>query len=156
MEAANRGAKENSGLSIGSTIDLPFEERPNKYLDVEVRFHYFFVRKVMLVKYSKAFVILPGGFGTLDELFETMTLIKTAKIRGFPVVLIGKGFWASLLEFSKDSMAREGTIDAADLDLFLVTDSPGDAVSYIKNVLGSPQPSPIRSRWWLGERILGQ
>jgi uncharacterized protein (TIGR00730 family) len=132
MEAANRGAKEGGGTSIGCAIELPLEQSPNPYLDLFVRFRYFFVRKVMLVKYSCAFVVLPGGLGTLDEIFETATLIQTDKIRDFPIVLIGEAFWNPLLDLMRNTLVQEGTIDPADLDLLRLTDSPQQAVEWIR------------------------
>ncbi len=131
MEAANRGARESSGRSIGCNIELPSEQQPNAYLDKLVLFRHFFVRKVMLVKYSYAFVGLPGGFGTLDEVFEAATLIQTGKIKDFPVVFMGSGYWAPLLGFMRSTMVREGTIDQADLDRLLVTDDPKEATARI-------------------------
>ena len=131
MEAANRGAKEAGGPSIGCNIILPHEQKPNRYLDRWLEFRYFFVRKTMLIKYSYAFVVLPGGVGTMDELFEAVTLIQTKKIQSFPVVLMGKDYYAPLIEFLK-RMVEAGTIDAADLDLLLVTDSIDDAMSHIQ------------------------
>lgn len=131
MEAANRGAFEQKGLSIGCNIVLPKEQKPNPYVDHFVNFHYFFVRKTLLVKYSFAFVIFPGGFGTLDELFETLTLIQTKKIEHFPVVLLDKNFWQPLLEMMQ-LMASEGTIAKEDLDLLFVTDSVEEALQYLK------------------------
>jgi uncharacterized protein (TIGR00730 family) len=133
MEAANRGAKEAGGYSVGCNIDLPVEQAPNRYLDLAVDFRHFFIRKVMLVKYSYAFVALPGGFGTLDEVFETATLVQTDKIEDFPIVLMGAEFWRPLLDGLRDSMLREGTIDPGDLDLLYVTDSPEDAVTFIRD-----------------------
>ena len=132
MEAANRGAQEAGGLSIGCNIDLPDEQSPNRYLDRWVQFHYFFVRKVMLVKYSYAFVVLPGGFGTLDEVFETATLIQTGKIRDFPIVLMGTEFWAPLLDFMRVTLLADGKIRQADIDRLTLTDSPEDAVALIR------------------------
>jgi uncharacterized protein (TIGR00730 family) len=131
MEAANRGAKEAGGVSIGCNIKLPHEQQPNPYLDRFVEFRYFFVRKVMLVKYSYAFVVLPGGFGTLDELYEALTLIQTGKIEEFPVVLMGVQYWEPMMVFFRDRLIAEGTISADDLRLLLVTDSPDEAMAHI-------------------------
>lgn len=132
MEAANRGAKEAGGLSIGCNIDLPGEQQPNKYLDRYVHFEHFFVRKVMLVKYSQAFVVLPGGLGTLDEVFEAATLMQTGKIESFPIVAMGSQFWQPMRDFIRNSLIVEGTIATDDLDLIHVTDSPEEAVDIIK------------------------
>jgi uncharacterized protein (TIGR00730 family) len=132
MEAANKGAFEAGGLSVGCNILLPKEQKENPYLDTYVNFRYFFVRKTLLVKYSFAFVIFPGGFGTLDELFETLTLIQTKKIEGFPVVLFGKEYWKPLLDMI-EKMKEEQTILPEDTELMLVTDSPEEASEYIKN-----------------------
>jgi len=155
MEAANRGAKDVGGRSIGCNIKLPREQQPNRYLDQWITFRYFFVRKVMLVKYSYAFIALPGGFGTLDEIFETATLIQTAKIREFPLVLIGREFWRPLLEFISDRMVKERTIDQADLDRLIVTDSAEEAVEAIteiaKRAFGLTYGSRMRRRWFFGE-----
>jgi uncharacterized protein (TIGR00730 family) len=155
MEAANRGAKDAGGPSIGCNIVLPMEQKPNPYLDKFVEFKYFFVRKVMLVKYSYAFVIMPGGFGTLDELFETATLIQTGKIKNFPLVLMGKSYWEPLLEFMRKSLILGKTIDQKDLDHLLVTDSPAEAVKVITetavNVFGLQYEERPKKRWWLGE-----
>jgi uncharacterized protein (TIGR00730 family) len=134
MEAANRGAKEAGGLSVGCSITLRREQAPNAYLDDFVQFDHFFVRKVMLVKYSSAFVVLPGGFGTLDEVFETLTLIQTCTIEQFPVILMGGKFWTRMVAFFKESLLTERTIDPEDLELFHITDSPEEAVTLIKNV----------------------
>lgn len=131
MEAANRGAKDADGYSIGCNIKLPHEQQPNPYLDKFIEFNYFFVRKVMLVKYSDAFVVLPGGFGTMDELFEVGTLIQTGKLERFPVVMMGRDYFAKLGEFVRDTMVAEGTIDAVDLQLFSATDDPVEAVERI-------------------------
>lgn len=134
MEAANRGAYEsNNGLSIGCNIILPHEQKENPYLDKFVSVNYFFVRKVLLVKYSFAFVIYPGGFGTLDELFETLTLIQTRKIQDFPVVVMGKSYWQPVLDMI-EKMAEEGTISPEDRNLFLVTDSEEEAAEHIYQV----------------------
>ena len=131
MEAANRGAHEIGGRSIGCNIRLPHEQHANPYVDVSVEFSYFFVRKVMLVKYSYAFVVLPGGFGTVDELFEALTLIQTAKINSFPVVLMGVGFWQPLCR-QLEVMVDEGKVARSDLELLLVTDSVEEAVTHIE------------------------
>ena len=132
MEAANRGAKEGKGFSVGCNIVLPKEQKPNPYLDKWVEFRYFFVRKLMLVKYSYGFVAAPGGFGTLDELFEVATLIQTGKIKNFPVVLLGVAYWSPLLEFVRESLLANAAIDRRDLDLLFLTDSPSDAVAFIQ------------------------
>lgn len=124
MEAGNRGAHEAGGVSVGLGIELPFEQGINPYVDIAVNFRYFFVRKMMLVKYAQAFVIFPGGFGTLDELFESMTLIQTGKISHFPIVLYGTEYWNGLLEWVRNTMLAQGYISAEDLDLITVSDSP--------------------------------
>jgi hypothetical protein len=149
MEAANRGAKEAGGMSVGCNIQIPSEQSPNAYLDRWITFKYFFVRKVMLVKYSYAFVVLPGGFGTLDEVFETLTLIQTGKIKDFPLVLMGVEYWRRLLEFLHGRMLREGTIAPRDLELITLTDSPDEAMDHILRVVTSefglvwePRPRP--------------
>jgi hypothetical protein len=131
MEAANKGAHEQGGLSIGCNIELPREQHLNPYVDLSVEFHYFFARKTMFVKYADAFVIMPGGFGTLDELFEAITLIQTGKIRDFPVVLIGHAYWDGLLAWMRDVQLSAGFIAKADLDLLHVTDDPVEAVALI-------------------------
>ena len=131
MEAANRGAHEAGGLSIGCNIELPHEQHLNPYVDLSVEFHYFFARKTMFVKYSDAFVIMPGGFGTLDELFESLTLIQTGKIRNFPVVLIGHAYWDGLLAWMRDVQLPAGAVSAADIDLLRVTDDVDEAVGII-------------------------
>jgi len=133
MEAANRGAREGGGVSIGCNIELPTEQEPNPYLDRFVEFEYFFVRKVMLVKYSQAFVVMPGGLGTLDEVFETATLIQTGKIERFPIIAMGSNFWEPFREFSTSSMIREGTIAESDRELFTLTDSVEEAVAAIES-----------------------
>lgn len=156
MEAANRGAKDVGGRSVGCNIELPKEQKHNPYLDHWVTFRHFFVRKVMLVKYSYAFIALPGGFGTLDEIFETATLIQTAKIREFPLVLMGKEFWRPLLDFMRDRLVSERTIDQADLDRLIVTDSAEEAVGAITAVamrrFGLTYGERMKRRWIFGER----
>jgi uncharacterized protein (TIGR00730 family) len=137
MEGANRGAREAGGRSVGCNIELPFEQEPNPYLDRWVTCRYFFVRKVLLVKYSYAFVVLPGGFGTLDELAEALTLIQTRKIMQFPVVLMGRDYWQPFLAMLQ-TMVEQGTISAADLDLMLVTDSVPDAMRHLEQYAIGP------------------
>jgi uncharacterized protein (TIGR00730 family) len=152
MEAANRGAREAGARSIGCNIILPQEQKPNPYLDLWVEFRYFFVRKVMLVKYSYAFVVLPGGFGTMDEIFECATLIQTGKIQGFPLILMGTDYWAPLLDFVCNTMVREKTILPADCARIITTDSPEEAIDVILGAVGKFglvwQP---KRRWYLGE-----
>lgn len=131
MEAANRGAFEAGGHSIGCNIILPFEQKPNPYIQRMLEFRYFFVRKMMLVKYSYGFIVMPGGVGTMDELFEALTLIQTGKISGFPVVLMGTQYYQPLMEFMQD-MIRERTISSSDLDLLLVTDSVEEAMAHLE------------------------
>ena len=131
MEAANRGAREAGARSVGCNIELPFEQHMNPYVDVSIDFRYFFVRKTMFVKYAQAFVIFPGGFGTMDELFESLTLIQTGKVRHFPVVLMGKEYWGGLVAWLRDRMAVEGKIAPTDLDLLFVTDDPVEARDHV-------------------------
>jgi uncharacterized protein (TIGR00730 family) len=131
MEAANRGAKEGGGLSIGCNILLPHEQKPNPYLDIYVEFEHFFIRKVMLVKYSCAFVLLPGGFGTLDEAFELATLVQTGKLERFPIVGMGGDYWRYIHDLFRDKLLPEGTIDPADADLIQVADGVEDALEII-------------------------
>ncbi|HXD29796.1 MAG TPA: TIGR00730 family Rossman fold protein [Pyrinomonadaceae bacterium] len=131
MEAANRGAIEAGGVSVGCNIELPFEQKPNPYQSLSLKFKYFFVRKMMFVKYSEAFVIFTGGFGTLDELFEALTLIQTRKIRDFPVVMFGSRYWQGLMDWIKDIALKEGKISQADLELLHLTDSPSEVVRII-------------------------
>jgi uncharacterized protein (TIGR00730 family) len=132
MEAANRGAVSAGGVSIGLGIELPFEQSLNDYVDIGIEFRYFFVRKTMFVKYSQAFVVLPGGFGTLDELFEAITLVQTRKITRFPIVLVGTAFWGGLLDWIKDQMLTAGNISHEDLDLVHLTDDPAEVVDIVK------------------------
>jgi len=131
MEAANRGAREGGGDSVGLNIELPFEQGTNSYVDTAVHFRYFFVRKTMFVKYSVGFIVFPGGYGTLDELFEALTLIQTEKIKHFPLVLFGSGYWRGLVGWLRDTVAAERKIDVKDLDIFTVTDDPGQAVAAV-------------------------
>lgn len=154
MEAANRGAKEAGGRSVGCNIVLPMEQSHNPYLDKWVNINYFFVRKVLLSKYSYAFVVMPGGMGTLDEFFEAITLIQTCKMKKFPVVLLGKEFHRKLYEHF-EFMAKEGTISQEDLDLFLFTDSVEEAMHHIEKYavkgFGFKKIRKIKSYSWLGE-----
>ncbi len=133
MEAANKGAFEAGGQSVGLNIVLPFEQIMNPYTNIHINFRYFFVRKVMFIKYAMSYVIFPGGFGTMDELFESLTLIQTDKIKPFPVILVGSDFWGGLLNWIRDTMLKEMKILQEDLAIFTVVDSPGDAVEIIKN-----------------------
>ncbi len=155
MEAANRGAREAGGLSVGCNIELPEEQKPNPYLDRWITFRHFFVRKLMLVKYSYAFIAMPGGLGTLDEIFETATLIQTRKIREFPLVLLGRDYGRPLLEFFRDRLIPEGTIDPADLQRVHVTDSAAEAVASVTEIglrqFGLTYGPRARRRWLLWE-----
>ena len=131
MEAANRGARRGKGLSIGLNIQLPMEQMQNKYQDKSLHFRHFFSRKVMFVKYASGYLIMPGGFGTLDEFFESLTLLQTGKIRRFPVVMMGRKYWEGLIRWMETAMVAEGTISAADLGYFFVTDEPQQAADHI-------------------------
>lgn len=146
MEAANRGAKEAGGHSIGCNIKLPREQVPNPYLDYFVEFEHFFVRKVMLVKYSSAFVVMPGGFGTMDEVFEVATLVQTGKLESFPIVCMGGGFWGNLRNFMRQTMVPEGTIGEADVNLIVSAETVEEAIRHIKTCLpcrgGAAGPAP--------------
>ena len=154
MEAANRGAKDVGGRSIGCNITLPMEQAPNPWLDQFIDFRYFFVRKLMLAKYSLAFVALPGGLGTLDELFEIATLVQTRKVENFPIILAGSDYWQPLLDYMRNTMVSEGTISAEDVDRFLVTDDPRKIARHVsliaKEQFGIREIAP-RPRWWLLE-----
>jgi hypothetical protein len=156
MEAANRGAKDVGGRSVGCNIELPREQQPNPYLDRWITFKYFFVRKVMLVKYSYAFVALPGGFGTLDEVFETATLVQTGKIREFPLVLVGVDFWRPLLDFVRERLLANGTIGPEDVDRLQLTDSVEEVVDSIRDVamqrFGLTYGPKLERRWMKGLR----
>jgi len=138
MEAANRGAQEAGRPSVGCNIELPFEQGLNDFVDIGIDFRYFFVRKTMFVKYAEAFVIFPGGFGTLDELFEALTLIQTRKVRNFPVVLFDTKYWAGMMDWLRGTMLREGKISEEDFDLIYLTDSPEEVVAHV--VSSQPQP----------------
>ncbi len=132
MEAANKGAAQAHGKSVGLHIELPNEQKANEYANIRLNFNYFFVRKVMFVKYAVAYVIMPGGYGTMDELFEALTLIQTKRIRSFPVVLLGRKFWSGLVSWLKTTLVAQKTISEADLDIFTVVDTPEEAVALIK------------------------
>jgi uncharacterized protein (TIGR00730 family) len=155
MEAANRGAKEAGGRSVGSNIELAREQKPNRFLDTWMTFRYFFIRKVMLVKYSYGFVAMPGGLGTLDEIFETATLAQTRKIESFPVVLMGSDFWQPLVSFMEE-LVKAGTIDQDDVRRFFITDSPQAAADYIQGVVTTKfglhyEKQWPKRRWYLAE-----
>lgn len=156
MEGANRGAREAGGPSVGCNIALPVEQKPNLYLDEWIQFRHFYVRKVMLVKYSYAFIALPGGFGTLDEIFEIATLIQTDKIKDFPMVLMPSDYWGPLAAFMRDTLVVNGTIDEADLDVIQLVDSPERGVDLVRDAalrrFGLTYGPRARRRWFLFER----
>jgi uncharacterized protein (TIGR00730 family) len=135
MEAANKGAATAGGNSIGLNIEIPLEQKPNPYANITLRFRYFFVRKVMFVKYAVAYIILPGGFGTLDELFESVTLIQTHKIRPFPVILVGSNYWKGLLDWMKEVLLKEGKISLSDLEILQLIDEPAEIIKAIKKTV---------------------
>jgi uncharacterized protein (TIGR00730 family) len=135
MEAANKGAAAAGGNSIGLNIEIPLEQKPNPYANITLRFRYFFVRKVMFVKYAVAYIILPGGLGTMDELFESVTLIQTHKIRPFPVILVGSNYWKGLLDWMKEVVLKEGKISPSDLEIFQVIDQPAEIIKAIKKTV---------------------
>jgi uncharacterized protein (TIGR00730 family) len=155
MEAANRGAKDVGGMSVGCNITLPTEQRPNPYLDRWVEVRYFFVRKLLLEKYSYAFVAMPGGIGTLDEIFETAVLIQTRKIKDFPLVLMGKSYWTPLLDYLRSYPLATGAIDPEDVQRWIVSDSPDEVVEVIREralrQFGLTYGPKAKPRWWLGE-----
>jgi uncharacterized protein (TIGR00730 family) len=152
MEAANRGAFEKGGVSIGCNIQLPFEQRPNPYVNKSVIFEHFFVRKVLLVKYSYAFIIMPGGFGTMDEFFEVLTLVQTKTVTNFPIVLFGKDYYLPLMEMI-EWMVDQGTISKEDLSLVLLTDDAEEAMNHIQTYVQSNYKIKPRKRfWWLMEK----
>jgi uncharacterized protein (TIGR00730 family) len=152
MEAANRGAWENGGMSVGCNIKLPFEQTHNSFMHKSMTFDYFFTRKTILIKYSYAFIIMPGGFGTMDELFETLTLVQTKTIHGFPVVLFGKSFYGPLMEVLHH-MAEKGTISEEDMSLLLLTDDVTEAMDHIRKYIQTNYKIKTRKRaWWLLEK----
>lgn len=152
MEAANRGAFEAGGTSLGCNIQLPFEQHINPYVHKSITFEHFFVRKVLLTKYSYGFIIMPGGFGTMDEFFETLTLVQTKTISSFPIVLFGKDFYRELSEMIAD-MAQKGTISAEDLSLVMITDDPTEAVNHVLHYIRTNYKVKERKRlWWLFEK----
>jgi hypothetical protein len=153
MEAANRGAFENGGKSIGCNIKLPYEQEPNPYLHRSITIDLFFVRKVLLVKYSYAFVIMPGGFGTQDEFFETLTLIQTKVIKDFPIVVMGKEFYEPFRHWM-EHMIEGGTISPEDKNFILFTDDTEEAIEYIKKYMGANyKAKPSKHLWWLFEKV---
>ena len=156
MEAANRGAQEAGGRSVGCNVELPAEQRPNQYLDRWITFRHFFVRKVMLVKYSYAFIALPGGYGTIDEIFETVTLVQTGKIREFPIVLVAREFWEPLIEFLRTRPLAAGTIGREDIERLTLTDSPTEVARSVTSIalrrFGLTYGPRVKPRWYLGER----
>ena len=152
MEAANRGAFENGGMSVGCNIQLPFEQKVNSYVHTSITFEHFFVRKTMLVKYSYAFIIMPGGFGTMDEFFETITLIQTKTITQFPIVLFGKEYYKDLME-TIEAMAKYGTIATEDMKLVLLTDDLDEAMNHIRSyITANYKVRPRKRLWWLFEK----
>jgi uncharacterized protein (TIGR00730 family) len=152
MEAANRGAFENSGKSVGCNIQLPFEQKPNPYMNKSITFEHFFVRKVLLVKYSYAFIIMPGGFGTMDEFFETLTLVQTKMITQFPIVLFGTDYYKDLWEYL-EYMAQQGTINRDDLSLVLLTDDVDEAMNHITTFIKKNYKiKPRKKQWWFFEK----
>lgn len=155
MEAANRGARDAHAPSIGCNIVLPHEQTENAYCDTQVRFRYFFIRKVMLVKYSYGFVVMPGGFGTLDEFFEALTLVQTKTIDDFPIVLMGREYWDELFDFIDQRLVRDGTISPRDTSLYRITDDPAEAAAFIAETahrrFGLRYGEKVNRRWWLFE-----
>jgi uncharacterized protein (TIGR00730 family) len=145
MEAANRGARDAGALSIGLNIELPFEQGLNPYCDIGLEFHYFFTRKIMFVRYASGFVVFPGGFGTLDETFEALTLIQTGKVRHFPVVMVGTDYWGGLVDWVRERLLAEGKIAPQDLELFSVTDDPYDVRDRLMTAAHRQARSSVRS-----------
>ena len=146
MEAANKGASEAGGISVGLGIELPFETGLNQWVDKGINFRYFFARKTMFVKYAQGFVVLPGGLGTLDELFEALTLVQTQKVTSFPIVLLGSGYWAGLVDWLRDTVLAQGRISAADLDMFQVTDDVDAVVDIMVKAREDRWPTPAPER----------
>lgn len=147
MEAANRGAFEEGGMSVGCNIQLPFEQKPNPYVNKSITFEHFFVRKVLLTKYSYAFIIMPGGFGTMDEFFETLTLVQTKSISQFPIVLFGKKYFESLMEMI-EFMCLEGTISKEDMELVLLTDDYDEAIKHVSAYVKQNYKVKFRKKFW--------
>ncbi|MFZ5565023.1 MAG: TIGR00730 family Rossman fold protein [Thermodesulfobacteriota bacterium] len=135
MEAANKGAADKGGISVGLNIDLPFEQKPNDYATIKIQFHYFFIRKVMFVKYAQAYIIMPGGFGTLDELFEAVTLAQTRRIRPLPIILVGSDYWSGLVEWVRAHLLAEGAISPEDMDFLQIVDDPEAVVKTVKKLV---------------------
>jgi len=135
MEAANRGARDAGGYSIGLNINLPFEQEPNDFTNLPLSFKYFFVRKVMFIKYAMAFICMPGGFGTLDEAFEAITLIQTRRIKPFPIILVGSDFWSGLMSWLNEKLLASGNVAQEDMKIISLMDDPGEIVSYIKRTI---------------------
>lgn len=154
MEAANRGAKEAGGRSVGCNITLPTEQQPNPFLDCWVEIRYFFIRKLMLAKYSYAFIVMPGGFGTLDEFFEILVLVQTGKIKDFPIILMGSDYWTELLQYIKDTLCRRGAVAESDLNFIRVTDNATEAMDWIRDAalrkfgLKYAEPKKPRRLFW--------
>ena len=135
MEAANKGASDAGGTSVGLNIRLPFEQKPNPFATVQLEFNYFFIRKVMFIKYAAAYVVMPGGFGTLDELFEVMTLVQTQRIRPFPIIMVGTDYWGGLLDWIRDQLLTEHLISPEDMDIIQVLDEPEEIVDAVRKIL---------------------
>jgi len=146
MEAANKGAKESRTESVGLNIELPFEQVPNRFITLLIDFHYFFCRKFMFLKYAKAFVIFPGGFGTLDEFFESITLIQTKRMPGFPVVLVGSDYWKGMMDWLKGTLLKQGCVSESDFDIFTVVDKPEDVLKEIQKFYGKKKKKNGKKR----------
>lgn len=135
MEAANKGASDAGGTSVGLNIRLPFEQKPNPFASVQLEFNYFFIRKVMFIKYAAAYVVMPGGFGTLDELFEVMTLVQTQRIRPFPIIMVGTEYWSGLLDWVRNQLLAQGLVSPEDMDIIQVLDEPGEIVDAVRKIV---------------------